>query len=129
VHTALTEDPSSVFVPALESSQPLGLQLQKDHCFWPLNGACTHMHNPTQRHIHITRSKTNINNKYNINDTEKSMEINENTKCLFFFFPGQNIMTKNQVEEERVYSAYTSKLVFITKGGQDWDSSRSEYRS
>jgi hypothetical protein len=29
--------------------------------------------------------------------------------------PGQNIMTKKQVGEERVYSAYTSTLLFITK--------------
>jgi hypothetical protein len=36
--------------------------------------------------------------------------------------PGQNIMTKKQVGEERVYSAYTSILLFITKGSQDWNS-------
>jgi hypothetical protein len=29
--------------------------------------------------------------------------------------PEQNIMTKKQVGEERVYSAYTSILLFITK--------------
>ena len=40
-----------------------------------------------------------------------------------------NIMTKNQVEEEKVYSAYTSTLLFITKGSQDWNSSRSGSRS
>jgi hypothetical protein len=28
-------------------------------------------------------------------------------------------MTKKQVGEERVYSAYTSTLLFITKGSQD----------
>jgi hypothetical protein len=33
-------------------------------------------------------------------------------------------MTKKQVGEERVYSAYTSTLLFITKGSQDWNSSR-----
>jgi hypothetical protein len=43
--------------------------------------------------------------------------------------PGQNIMTKKQVGEERVYSAYTSILLFITKGSQDWNSSRSGSRS
>ena len=31
-------------------------------------------------------------------------------------------MTKKQVGEERIYSAYTSILLFITKGGQDWNS-------
>jgi hypothetical protein len=29
--------------------------------------------------------------------------------------PGQNFMTKKQVGEERVYSAYTSTLLFISK--------------
>jgi hypothetical protein len=43
--------------------------------------------------------------------------------------PGQNIMTKKQVGEERVYLAYTSILLFITKGSQDWNSSRSGSRS
>jgi hypothetical protein len=37
-------------------------------------------------------------------------------------------MTKKQVGEERVYSAYTSTLLFITKGSQDKNSSRSETR-
>jgi hypothetical protein len=32
--------------------------------------------------------------------------------------PAQNIMTKKQVEEEGVYLAYTSILLFITKGSQ-----------
>ena len=32
--------------------------------------------------------------------------------------PAQNIMTKKQFGEERVYSAYTSTLLFITKGSQ-----------
>jgi hypothetical protein len=31
----------------------------------------------------------------------------------------QNTTTKKQVEEEKVYSAYTSTLLFITKGCQD----------
>jgi hypothetical protein len=38
-------------------------------------------------------------------------------------------MTKKKVGEERVYSAYTSMLLFITKGIQDWNSNRSESRS
>jgi hypothetical protein len=29
-------------------------------------------------------------------------------------------MTKKQIGEERVYSAYTSTLLFITKGSQNW---------
>ena len=40
-----------------------------------------------------------------------------------------SIMTKKQAEEERVYSAYTSTLLFITKRSQDWNSNRSESRS
>ena len=30
-----------------------------------------------------------------------------------------NIMAKKQLGEERIYSAYTSMLLFITKGSQD----------
>jgi hypothetical protein len=45
------------------------------------------------------------------------------------FYSCTNIMTKKQVGEERVYSAYTSMLLFITKGSQDWNSSRSGSRS
>jgi hypothetical protein len=43
--------------------------------------------------------------------------------------PTQNIMTKKQVGEGRVYSAYIFKLLLITKGSQDWNSSRSGSRS
>ena len=35
--------------------------------------------------------------------------------CLRVCIPAQNIMTKKQVGEERVNSAYTSTLLFITK--------------
>jgi hypothetical protein len=45
------------------------------------------------------------------------------------FYSCSNIMTKKQVREERVYLAYTSVLLFITKGSQDWNSSRSGSRS
>jgi hypothetical protein len=38
--------------------------------------------------------------------------------------PAQNIMTKKQVGEERVYSVYTFTLLFITKGSQDRNSHR-----
>jgi hypothetical protein len=31
-------------------------------------------------------------------------------------------MTKKQIGEERVCSAYTSTLLFITEGSQDWNS-------
>jgi hypothetical protein len=36
--------------------------------------------------------------------------------CLRVSILAQNIMTKKQAGEERVYSAYTSTLLFITKG-------------
>ena len=45
------------------------------------------------------------------------------------FYSCTNIMTKKQVGEERVYLAYSSILLFITKGSQDWNSSRSGSRS
>jgi len=35
-------------------------------------------------------------------------------------------MTKKQVGEERVYSAYTSTLLFITKGSQEGNSRSQE---
>jgi hypothetical protein len=41
------------------------------------------------------------------------------------FIPAQNNIAKKRVGEERVYSAYTSTLLFINKGSQDWKSSRS----
>jgi hypothetical protein len=45
------------------------------------------------------------------------------------FYSCTNIMTKKQVGEERIYSAYSSTLPFITKGSQDWNSSKSGSRS
>jgi hypothetical protein len=45
------------------------------------------------------------------------------------FYSCTNIMTKKQVGEERVYSAYISTLLFITERSQDWNSSRSGSRS
>jgi len=51
------------------------------------------------------------------------------TPCLSQGFYSYTNMTKKQVGEERVYSAYTSTLLFITKGSQDWNSSRSGSRS
>jgi hypothetical protein len=43
--------------------------------------------------------------------------------------PGQNIMTKKQVGEERVYSAYTFHIAVDHQKMQDWNSSRSGSRS
>jgi hypothetical protein len=45
------------------------------------------------------------------------------------FYSCTNIMAKKQTGEERIYSAYTAPLVFITKRIQDWNSSRSGSRS
>jgi hypothetical protein len=45
------------------------------------------------------------------------------------FYSWTNIISKKEVGEERVYSAYTSILLLITKGSQDWNSSRSESRT
>ena len=45
------------------------------------------------------------------------------------FYSCTNIMTKKQVGEERVYRVYTSTLLLITKGSQDWNSSKSGSRS
>ena len=43
--------------------------------------------------------------------------------------PQQTSWLRSKLGEERVYSAYTSTLLFITKGSQDWNSSRSGSRS
>jgi hypothetical protein len=44
------------------------------------------------------------------------MQITSNNQCLSQgFYSCTNIMTKKQVGEERVYSAYTSILLLITK--------------
>ena len=51
------------------------------------------------------------------------------TSCLsqgFYFCT--NIMTKKQIWEERVYSAYIFTLLVLTKGSRDWNSSRSGSR-
>jgi hypothetical protein len=53
----------------------------------------------------------------------------KNALCLSQGFYSCTNIVKKQVGEERVYSAYTSILLFITKGSQDWNSSRSESRS
>jgi hypothetical protein len=45
------------------------------------------------------------------------------------FYSCTNIMTKKQIGEERVYSAYIFMLLFITKGSEDWNSSRPGSRS
>jgi hypothetical protein len=42
------------------------------------------------------------------------------------FYFCTSIMTKKQVGEERVYSAYTFTLLLFTKGSQDWNSGRQE---
>ena len=48
------------------------------------------------------------------------------TACLSQgLYSAQNVMTKKQVGEERIFSAYTSTLLFITKESQDWNSHRS----
>ena len=62
--------------------------------------------------------------------THKTSQYNGSPICLSQgFYSCTNIMTKKQVREERVYSAYTSALQFITKGSQDWNSSRVGSRS
>jgi hypothetical protein len=60
---------------------------------------------------------------------KKKKKKRESTCLSQGFYSCTNIMTKKQVGEERVYSAYSSILLFITKGSQDWNSSRSGSRS
>jgi hypothetical protein len=51
----------------------------------------------------------------NIGYPEKNIGEERMEDCLRVSIPGQNIMTKKQDGEGRVYSAYTSILLFITK--------------
>jgi hypothetical protein len=56
--------------------------------------------------------------------------LDVNPMCLSQgFYSRTNIMTMKQVGEDRVYSAYIFTLLFITKGSQNWNSSRSKSRS
>jgi hypothetical protein len=50
-----------------------------------------------------------------------SLKINLGCCLSQGFYSCTNIMTKKQAGEERVYSAYTSTLLFIIKGSQDWN--------
>jgi len=52
-----------------------------------------------------------------------SSGVSEDGVLVRVSIPAQ-IMTKKQVGEERVYLAYTSTLLFITKGSQDRNSHR-----
>jgi hypothetical protein len=47
--------------------------------------------------------------------------IQKHTVLVRVCITAQNIMTKKQVGEEKVYPSYTSTLLFITKGSQDWN--------
>jgi hypothetical protein len=51
-------------------------------------------------------------------------ELKTQSVLVRISIPAQNIMTKKQIGEERVYLAYTSTLLLITKGSQDWNSHR-----
>jgi hypothetical protein len=44
--------------------------------------------------------------------------------CLRDGIPAQSIMTKTQVGEEKIYSAYTSTLLFVSEGNQNRNSHR-----
>jgi hypothetical protein len=63
-----------------------------------------------------------------VTETEPTMEAasQTDTKHASVLFrvciPAHNVMTKKQIEENRVYLAYTSTLLFITKGSQDRNS-------
>jgi hypothetical protein len=69
----------------------------------------------------------------------RSIKLSSHFYMIFIFWNGlrlsqvfyscTNIVTKKQVRKERIYSAYISTLPFITKGSQDWNSSRAGSRS
>jgi len=45
---------------------------------------------------------------------------------LMVLIPEQNIMSKKQVGEEKIYLPCTSILLYITKGNQDWNPTHAE---
>jgi hypothetical protein len=58
------------------------------------------------------------------------LEVSRCGKCFSQgFYSCTNIMAKKQVVEERVYSAYTFTLLFITKGSHDRNSHRAGIRA
>jgi hypothetical protein len=60
-----------------------------------------------------------------INSPRFARDLHEDYCLIQGFYSCTNIMTKKQAGEERLYSSYISTLLFITKGSQDWNSSRS----
>jgi hypothetical protein len=57
-------------------------------------------------------------------DLKNKQQANKPHVLVRVSIPAQNIMTKKQVGEERVYSAYISTLLFIIKESEDWNSSK-----
>jgi hypothetical protein len=55
---------------------------------------------------------------FRLRDIHRALSGNKATDIVLVTvsIPARNIMTKKQVGEERVYLAYTSALLFITKG-------------
>jgi hypothetical protein len=57
--------------------------------------------------------------------TTITLDIKKGAALVRVSIPAQNIMIKKQVREERIYSVYTSTLLFITTVSQDWNSNKS----
>jgi hypothetical protein len=75
------------------------------------------------------------------NKRKRTMQRIDRTRSSFFekinkidvlvrvSISGQNIMTKKQLGEERVYSAYTFHIAVHHQGSHNWNSSRAGSRS
>jgi hypothetical protein len=92
---------------------------------------CTHTH--THKHTHTSSSSSPLDGLMHFDWSTCATIVRQNAVFIFYLSQGvyscTNIMTKKQVGEKGAYSAYTSTLLFITKGSQDWNSSRSGTRS
>jgi hypothetical protein len=91
----------------------------------------THAHTYTHMHTHIHTYTIHTHaHTHTHTCTHIYTQVYECAVCLSQgLYSCTNIMTKKQVGEERVYSVFTSMLLFITKGSQDWNSGRSGSRN
>jgi hypothetical protein len=69
-----------------------------------------------QEHTEYTYTYASKHPYVKKNENKNKQNKTKQSPCLSqSFYSCTNIMTKTQIGEERVYSAYTSRLLFITK--------------
>jgi hypothetical protein len=126
----------SLFLTPLRDHYPIPLLPASMRVFYyPSCPTYPPWHSPTLRHRAFTgpRASSPIDAQQGhplLQMQLKPWSLHVYSLCLSQgFYSCTNIMTKQQVGEERVYSTYTSTLLFINEESQDWNSSRSGSRS